>query len=443
MSTSANNQSWLNEESNAGNGAVTAEKLLSTITMRRGVISEAKEMVSRDLAPYFSFFHHVSPDEVALSSIFAEMLRPDGTHGQGAIYLRLFLDMLELGEVQAIHQINVYTEFQTIGSRRIDIFLESSEFIMAIENKPWATDQKDQLLDYSQFAKAKAGGMKKWWMVYLSNRQVGEDSIPAEQRHEMLRQGQMKEPDFHWVASWLEACAKETKAIQVRVFLEELTKFIRAEINGELLMSDEAQIRNVILKTADNIEAAVAIERTIFTVKSSLLKKLQSDIKNALPRISGRDLRPIWDEEILVWFKKYVGFGFKISEDQDIYLRFEFDGANLVNFFWGFARVNNKIASDEIRWQRIAERMKSRFGSGKNTEWWPWYSDLPDVEFSSKYKNWLESGHPWREIHTGIMAEKLVELAITTYKIFIDAHEEWLFFPGWEVRMMEKGSVGS
>jgi hypothetical protein len=64
--------------------------------------------------------------------------------------------------------ISVTREKLTDANRRIDIFLESNEFILIIENKIYATDQEQQLLDYYDWGINKFHPKKKVILCYLT-----------------------------------------------------------------------------------------------------------------------------------------------------------------------------------------------------------------------------------------------------------------------------------
>ena len=405
--------------------------LLRDTALRRQAFERAMLLVSPELAPNFSPLHYVRVDEVALSSIFADLLNPLGSHGQRESYLRLFLDHLGLSDVPTPARVEVHTEFELANRRRIDVLLECPNFVIAIENKPWASDQEKQLLDYSTHVERRASGLRPWRLVYLCNHEPTERSIPPERRADLLRRGNLIETTYQWVTSWLDECAKTTKALQVRVFLAELRKYIHTEINGQMRMNEASEISDLILQTTDNIEAAIAIERSVTRMKASLLKELQRSVDEQLKGLS-MPIKANWDEGIFEWFKAYSGFGFKLSEDQHIYLRFEFDRTNLVGFFWGLARTDISVPNERVRWERIADIMANRFGAAHSSPWWPWYSEIPDNHFDASFSNWTESGAPWREIHTGLMAKRLACLAESVYRAFSENENEWLLRPDWK-----------
>lgn len=118
--------------------------LLSRIVLRRKVVAKSLARVARDLAPGFEYFR----------------------------YARL-----------------IETERQANDQRRIDIFLRIDNYIIAIESKPWNSDQDNQIHDYAAFTKSQAPAGGDWRMIYLSNRASEEKGLRSEDRSNMLERG--------------------------------------------------------------------------------------------------------------------------------------------------------------------------------------------------------------------------------------------------------------
>ena len=83
------------------------------------VASEAKRVLDRVAATQFSVFHYFKENENLISGIFADLLRPSGSHGQGTTFLRLFLEELNRGDKpfkagnhNTLEPCSVYTEIQ-------------------------------------------------------------------------------------------------------------------------------------------------------------------------------------------------------------------------------------------------------------------------------------------------------------------------------------------
>ena len=94
------------------------------------------------------------------SAFLAEFLNPHGSHGQGDIYLRLFVEQFQLSSFDtksAIVEVEKYTGAINADSTkggRIDILLTDGKGNhIIIENKIYAKDQENQLIRYHNFDK--------------------------------------------------------------------------------------------------------------------------------------------------------------------------------------------------------------------------------------------------------------------------------------------------
>ena len=88
--------------------------------------------------------------------------------------------------------------------------------------------------------------------------------------------------------------------------------------------------------------------------------------------------------------KAHVGFGVKFSNDQNLYLRFEFNNSGLTNLFWGIMRESVSIKRNDSIWKQINEVMSTKFSSGsKPEERWPWWNWIANnKEFTQYGGNW-------------------------------------------------------
>ena len=93
--------------------------------------------------------------EVTHSAIIAEMLSPKGSHGQGVVFLKEFIETIADNNNIVVDfnvsDVVVETE-KVVGTGRIDIFVSnSSNQVIIIENKIYAQDQQEQLKRYEDY----------------------------------------------------------------------------------------------------------------------------------------------------------------------------------------------------------------------------------------------------------------------------------------------------
>ena len=392
--------------------AKSVDELLKAIAFKIGTIYEARKRFFSHLALDFTIFDYLRSDEMGLSRIIADLLDPNASHGQGSTFLREFAKRIEQEWISDANDWKVKTEKKVNGQRRIDIYLESSDGIIGIENKPWAIDQKDQLIDYANYLKEHH---ERWLLIYLGNGEPSSESITKENRERLKLSGNLICCNFFELSNWLDDCAIKTKALNVRVFVDEFNNFIRRNINGELDMSEEKEVLEEIRKSLSNISAAFHISNAMSKLKQDLLQLLHDQLET---KFSENGFLLVWDNGMNSAWMKYTGFGVKFNSQQDKYLRFEFDGASLQQALWGIRRTDESVEYNAAKWKVINDLMMSVFGTGKQSEWWPWWSSVPDANFKKEYKNWQNSDSPWIDIEIGQLATKIYELAVRLHDGF-------------------------
>jgi hypothetical protein len=108
-------------------------------------------------------------------------------------------------------------------------------FILAIENKPWAGDQDDQLEDYIEHLVGVSHG--QFLLVYLSH--SGDDpdtrSISADKLEELKKNGHVKILSYSSVMlRWLRGCLRECQAEKIRWFLRDFEHYLSRNFPTEI-----------------------------------------------------------------------------------------------------------------------------------------------------------------------------------------------------------------
>ena len=128
------------------------DKIISLVSKVNELIEEEKK--STKLKPgkmsLLSMFRHAH--ENSHSDVLRYLLDPKEDHKHKDEYLKLFLE--EIGFPKLSYNENLFEirrEYSTKQGRRIDIFIKiNHNTCIIIENKVWAKDQYQQLLDYCQ-----------------------------------------------------------------------------------------------------------------------------------------------------------------------------------------------------------------------------------------------------------------------------------------------------
>jgi hypothetical protein len=149
-------------------------------------------------------------DEVKTHSNFIfELLNKDGLHGQGYVYIKLFLtNVLGLDSEEVL---NVEQEDRTLENRRIDFTIETNNYQIGIEMKIDAKDQEHQMFDYYYELKErrKTGQSIKLFYLTLDGKEPTPDSL--NKGKEKLSDEEYELISFeNEIINWLELCIKES-----------------------------------------------------------------------------------------------------------------------------------------------------------------------------------------------------------------------------------------
>ena len=200
------------------------------LTPAISVAVEAQRRLDRVAATNFSVFHYFKENENLVSGIFADLLRPNGSHGQGTAFLRLFLEELDvakkpcirgIGDYGSLDRCLVYTEYPTPAGRRIDIVLRLGDKWIGVENKPWAGEQPQQLQHYLEFMRQRD---PQACVLYLSGDGDDAKTILDEDHYLKIPYGRMRNGPS--VAHWVAECCRSCDAENVLSFLNDLLKYI-------------------------------------------------------------------------------------------------------------------------------------------------------------------------------------------------------------------------
>ena len=202
------------------------------------VLRPAVVELDRHLARRFSFFRFIDFDENLMSDVFAYLLNPDETHGQRDLFLGKFLEDVDVDwlsrrswSLASIGREVLTTRIK--NWRRIDIEIafridNGCCGAIAIENKPWAEDQRLQLSDYARHLKLMYE--RHFKLIYLTptgDEDPPEYSITREKREQLENEGKFAKASIQKWASdngWLKRAEDEVKAERVRWFVSDFRK---------------------------------------------------------------------------------------------------------------------------------------------------------------------------------------------------------------------------
>ncbi|MBO0698072.1 MAG: PD-(D/E)XK nuclease family protein [Zavarzinella sp.] len=191
-----------------------------------------QQEMDRTQAGRFNVFDLIEPDENRLSDIIADLLDPDGRHGQGSVFLSLLFEELssKIGHDSSTRA-KIVREAPTLGiqkfRRRIDILVET-DVLLAIENKIDSPEQWEQVKDYLEYLRVHS---RNWrtpaFLIYLTpngrrpSSVVGTELADHQANHRLVCWSYDRE-----LRKWLDRCSAECRADKIRHFLIDLIAYI-------------------------------------------------------------------------------------------------------------------------------------------------------------------------------------------------------------------------
>lgn len=302
-------------------------KFFAELSPRLEAARAIERELDRHLARRFNVFHYLSTIEVGLSRIIADLLNPEARHGQGTLFLRTLLD--ELTEIRDrpsldtgfTKRISVVTERVITNNRRLDISVDipgsDGTYCIAIENKPYADDQPNQVRDYLCFLQQEYAG--RFLLIYLSPMGQGpsEHSLPrgelrkwegrlaimgyhgetdgidpeesaAEDRFDGFRVGRS-------LAAWFSACRRRCEPDRLRWFLSEAEIFCRHQFGGHSMATDSETrtIKDYLFANPEHLETAQSVWDVWLDVKAVVCRGFLDHLRSAISRRLRADLPDI------------------------------------------------------------------------------------------------------------------------------------------------------
>lgn len=240
----------------------------------------------------FSILDRETDEEKTHSALIAELLNPQGSHGQGDKFINLFISLLSQKKKESafwkdaiipnqLNKLQVYTE-RNIGKYRkqecrLDILLLNREWQIIIENKFNAKQGKEQLERYLDYLKEDKN--RKTLLIYLTkigdnykNKELtnGSDYFCLTYKNDIL--------------TWLEKC-KEV-CLNIPIIEQSLAQYINL-IKRETFQTVNYKMKNEIqeLILDNGIKGASEIVKNYENALISIINDLQENIIEKLGSI--------------------------------------------------------------------------------------------------------------------------------------------------------------
>ena len=295
------------------------QRLFAELTPRLETARALERELDKKLARRFNVLDYLRDDELGLSRIIANLLNPDATHGQGTLFLRTLLERLKILKETPRwpddldkSRMTVEVERVITDDRRIDVSVQigsgDAAHCLAIENKPYAGDQKDQVKDYLEYLKEEYGD--RFLLIYLSPTGEGPTEWSID-RQELLdenwkdcfaimpyHRGQEEQADGfeafriqYSLAEWLGECRKNCEVDRLRWFLRDAEIFCQRTFGGQAMTTDSETeaVRDFLLSepfNPENLKTAKAVHDSWSAVRNEVcerfLERLCRRIKTAV-----------------------------------------------------------------------------------------------------------------------------------------------------------------
>jgi hypothetical protein len=342
------------------------------------VLQRAEARYADVLAPEFDPFDFFARSEMRLSQVIAWMLNPRGTHAQGTRYLTLFLNACAVASNEIAPQITeldmvfvgverpLYVSGESVG--RIDIEVSSKGVFLLVENKPDANFGPRQLERYREVVKSSRKPFSR--LVVL--RGWGEHSQRARDAGDVVL-GLGTE-----VATWVESCAQQTNAPDVRSFLERLRQHLVKRFTG---LGGEKELDSVLAaigESPESVQGAIEIASALPILKNRIISEFYQKYSETLhtsklslnENVAGEPRLPNKSGALRVKLDRPT-FDFTLACDRS--------DLNDASFGICLRKENRSYKKTFARERDALFQAWGAGDGGDGNEWWVWWDALPNL----------------------------------------------------------------
>jgi hypothetical protein len=340
----------------------------------------------------------------------ANLLDPRGTHGQGAVFLELFLKTFGCEAFGICDDARVALESRTEvlegDLRRMDIEILGRDFVLAIENKLAADDQPDQIADYLRAIAQRSKRHTRLLYLTVDGRRPHVRSISAAARQSAVRSGALRLANYAEVAAWLAQCRKVCASARLGWFIDSL----QLHVNTAILGKPPAGVQSMMLDTVlgldrRRLDAALTLLQMKDELRMQLRRRLMATLRAKMPK--DWMIHESLDERLTAFEfgpKSRPGWTFAVEEEAR-------RGVN--RWFYGIAYDGKASKARRVAILRAARKLDDIYGKGEESFYWPWWRwfEGEHEHEPREYDNWEASTRPWLDMANGKMATHLLAMA--------------------------------
>lgn len=374
-------------------------------------ISEKHDLINKNIGAYFNVFDilGVSYDEVSICKFIYELINPKGSHYQGYLYLKLFIEnVLHMNFSDYEYKKAIVCKEHVIkNERRIDLTIDIADKKIPIEVKIYAKDQNRQCFDYYKFYAKNSN------VFYLTLDGKAPSKGSAEGLTENGNDGYEEVSQISFerdILNWLNQCISQTETVKIAPIRETILQFIGVvrSMTNQLEQGKEHEIVNLISSSKENMKNALEIKKSLEICNKNMIKKVLSALEERTDKILKS--KNMFGENIKMklysykdnsyslvetYYNKkastYPGLSYiikKLDDEVDLLFRFEIDYC----LFAGFCTSKNgKSEGKQLNKKEIQELISS--SEDRSNGWWVYWEHLPQGEdgYSPNFKEFNEA----------------------------------------------------
>ena len=368
--------------------------------------------LDRQLARKFNAFDYLRPDEWRLSKLIADLLDPKGKHGQGDVFLRGLLDRLHKEGFDLIGDLRnsrVYTERVIKDQRRLDIVVRIDDRrCLAIENKPYAYDQQNQIKDYLSWLR---DHYDKFLLLYLPphGKPPSEESVkPADLQGEAGKSLRIMpyhhraedawDDDFErtgfGLTDWLRECRTRCDVERLRWFLREAETYCKKEFGGSAMTTggEHEIVKDFVLADDRNWTTALAIGGALPEIHAAVRRQFLENIAGRLTALGYTSDSNYRDKPWSSWVRACLPRWREYQNAEPPWSRTHFSieagehrGNNWIIGVRSPMPTSKMSADDLARRTQIEQRLvrEAKKKAEWDSDWWPWFEHVDE-----RYRHW-------------------------------------------------------
>ena len=382
-------------------------ELMSIVDEHRAAASRARRKRNVVEAPDFNLFDFLRDDETGLSRILAWILDPTGSHGQEDVFLRRFLEHFQIdvgGEATegALVRVEAPTTLIAQRRRRIDVRVKIGDFTLAIENKPWAGWQGEQVRAYSSQLRAES---RTGYCLVLVKGIPGEapaTQLNAAERNKALANGTLVDSDYLALHAWATSLSSICRAPRICAMIDDFAAHILRTFGDQPVTTREAELAHSLLADPARRQAALHLLSASDAMMAEIAQRGDQHIQEQIgPRMSLGQQRLDPDA-------RWSGHDIVLDENAPFRFKVEFDGYQLSAPFYGLWLPVE--AATTTPYPVLRRDLEASGGQGgKSGRHWIWWREVDDGLFGMA--NASEEVVLWETILSGAFARMTVAAA--------------------------------